>query len=142
VADLIKNTEQLAKANALKFTDHGNGHVQIEGHGTLVNYWPNSKSRTAHIKNGETVKHCSPWDAVRLCLTKSSQYIKPKKVSKNAPAVELEPIKTNPAGIKNFYNGKAAPWDFDEFIICQSDQLRIDAYKLKVEADQMECLTQ
>ena len=152
--DLIHKTKLLAEANALNFKDIGNGHVQISGHGVLINYWPDSKKQTVHIAGGDVLSHCKPWDAVRLCLTeepikkgkgksknpkrKSKKHIKPKHVSVNEPAVQLGGIKRNPAGVSNFYTGKRPPWEFEEFIICQSDQLRIDAWGVICEADRMD----
>lgn len=125
--------ELLAKSHSIEFTDLGNGHVQLKGHGTLVNYWPESKNKTVHVKNGETIKHCSAWDAVRICMTSGKPGLRPKlkNISKNGPSFDLFPITTNPSGLRNFYNGKIPPWEFDEFIICESDRLRILANEME-----------
>ena len=140
----VTETQKLAEANALQFKDCGNGHVQISNHGVLVNYWPESAKRTAHIAGGKSEKHCSPWDAVRMCLLAGKPGLAPKKkrVTKNRPQVDLKDTKTNPAGVRNLYDGKLPPWEYQDFIICQSDQLRIDAYQLVCKAEQMEFLTE
>ena len=140
--DKVIETKQLAEANALKFSDFGNGHLQIEGHGIQINYWPNSKNRTAHIKNGEVIKHCSPWDAVRLCLISGKPGLRPKKkrITKNKPQVNLDSLVTNPACIRHFYDGKSPPWEYEMMIVCESDNIRIQAYKLLCEAECMDFL--
>ena len=136
----IANTKALAESHGLKFKDCSNGHVQIEGHGIQVNYWPNSKKRTACVKNGESVLHCSPWDAVRLAMVSGKPGLKPKNknISKNGPDFKVKSARTNPAGIKHFYAGNILPWEFPTFIMCQSDRLRIAAYKTRSRADQMD----
>ena len=126
--------QRLAEANALKFKDCGNGHIQISGHGTMVNYWPESKKRTAHC-NGNTAPNCSAWDAVRLCLTNAKSVMKPKKTTKNPPQVTLEPMTGNAAGIRHFYDGEKPPWEYPTMIQAHSDMLRIEAYQLQGEAD-------
>lgn len=127
----ITDTKMLAEANALSFEDKGNGHVQISGHGALVNYYPLSKRRTVYIQStGESIKDCSPWDAVRACLTKSKAGMKPKKPTKNRPQVDLRPKRTNPAGIRHTYRGSKPPWEYDHFIMAASDRVRIEAFKL------------
>jgi len=132
----IDKTRLLAETHALKFKDCGGGHVQISGHGILVNYWPLSKKKTVLCKDGEKHTHCSPWDAVQLCLVKAKRGMKPKKPSTNGPVEELlKPARTNPAGLKHLYSGKIPPWEFPTFIRAYSDQLRIDAHRLREQAD-------
>lgn len=139
MTDITQQTKMLAESHALDFKDHGNGHVQISGHGMLVNYWPESKNRTAQISGGETVKHCSPFDAVKLCMAQDRVVLKPgKKPSVNGPDFDLKPITTNPAGIKHFYDGSRPPWDFDGLVLCEPDRLRIQASRLLDEAMIME----
>lgn len=135
----IQNTEALAKSHGLEFTDCGGGHVQIKGHGVLVNYWPDSKNRTAHILGGQAVKHCNPYDAVKLCMTSGNTTLKPKKaVTKDGPEIDLRPVRTNPAGLKHFYDGDIPPWEFPSKIMCQSDILRLQALELRDAADMMD----
>ena len=138
--DKITEVQKLAEANALKFKDCGNGHVQISNHGVLVNYWPESAKRTVHVAGGESQKHCSPWDAVRLCLLSGKPGLKPKnkRITKNRPQVDLTDMKTNPANIRNFYDGKLPPWEHQTFIACEPDNIRICAYNLICEAEAME----
>ena len=131
--DPIHDTEQLCKAYALEFKDCGNGHVQLSGHGNLVNYWPLSKKRTAHPKGGEPVRHCKPWDAVRLCLhgAKASLRVKGTSKIKNQANFDIKPYHTNPAGIKHFYEGKRPPWEGKGFICAADDLMRIVAHRLE-----------
>ena len=138
--DIIQQTKGFAESHALKFTDHGAGHVQIEGHGVLVNYYPLSKRQTAHVKGGETIYHCTPWDAVKLCLGSAKKGLRPdKKPSKNGPDFDMTPVSTNPAGIKHFYTGNIPPWEIQgEFIMAASDLLRIEAMEMKFTADAMD----
>lgn len=139
LSDNIQNTQALAKSHGLEFTDHGGGHVQIKGHGILVNYWPDSKNRTAHILGGQAVKHCNPYDAVKLCMTSGQPTLAPKKATTEAgPDVDLRPVSTNPAGLKHFYDGARPPWEFPSMIQCQSDILRLEALKLRNTADLMD----
>lgn len=136
----IDNTRALAKSHALEFKDCGGGHVQIKGNGILVNYYPDSKNRTAYIAGGETIKHCNPYNAVKLCLVGNKKVkLKPKKKpSKHGPAFDPKPVTTNPAGIRNFYNGEKPPWEYPTKIMCQSDRLRIAAMRIRERADRME----
>lgn len=138
--DKITQTQKLAESYALNFKDCGGGHVQISNHCVLVNYWPESAKRTAYINGGKSHKHCSPWDAVRLCLLSGKPGLAPKKkrITKNAPQVDLKDTKTNPAGIKNLYDGDRPPWEYKDFIMCESDNLRIKAYQLVCQAEQMD----
>ena len=106
--------KQLCKSYALEFKDCGNGHVQIKGHGSLVNYWPESKRRTAFVKaTGESVPHCSNWDAVKLCMQNGKVGLKPRKkaITKEA-AKDIKPTLTNPMQHESFYNGETPPWEF------------------------------
>lgn len=135
----ISNTKALAESHGLEFTDHGGGHVQIKGHGVLVNYWPDSKNRTAHVLGGGAVKHCNPYDAVKLCMTSGKATLKPKDaVSENGPEVDLRPFTTNPAGVKHFYDGARPPWGFPSKIMCESDNIRVQALALRDAADAMD----
>lgn len=137
----MTNTEALAKSHALEFADHGGGHVQIKGHGVLVNYWPDSKNRTAYVVGGPTVKHCNPYDAIRLCLTSGKTTLKPKaKPSNRGPDFDVRPHHANPAGIKHFYDGDKPPWEYPAMIRCESDNIRIRAMHLRDEADAMDAL--
>ena len=135
----LKDLEMLAKSYAIDFADKGNGHIQLSGHGIMVNYYPLSKNRTVFY-NGKTVKHCTNWDAVKICLNESKQGLgmKKKDIPKNRPSFSLETIKTNPAGIKHTYKGSIPPWEFEDFIYCEPDRLRVEALKLKDLALSME----
>lgn len=139
--ELLRDVKSLAEANALKFKDCGNGHVQISGHGVLVNYYPMSKRRSVYCPTtGLRLSDCSAWDAARLCLSETPHdAIKPKKVSKNRPQVDLKPVSTNPAGIKHFYSGEVPPWDesLGDFSMEKSDELRVEAYQLACKAEQL-----
>ena len=142
--DLVQETKMLAEAHGLIFKDCGNGHVQLSNHGVLLNYWPNSKGRTAHIpQTGQKQSNCSPWDAVSLCLNAAKPGMRPdvirkKKLPKNKPKVNLGSTKTNPAGIKHLYSGETPPWEFKDFMMAHSDRLRIRALRLKEKANQLD----
>ena len=118
--DIITQIKQLCRAHSLGFKDCGNGHVQIIGKGALVNYWPHSKKLTAHVVGGESVKHCQPYDAVKLALVKTTSNsrvrnnLKPrnKSITKKGPSDKiLKPISMNLCGLKQAYQGDVPPWD-------------------------------
>ena len=136
----FKDLKLLAAAYSIEFKDLGKGHIQLSNHGVLVNYWPLSKNRTCHIPGKEPVKHCSNWDAIQLCMKSGVKDLAPKKktITKNRPAFSLNPVHTNPAGIKNLYSGEVPPWEFPTMIMCYSDMLRIEAYQLVCSAELME----
>lgn len=139
MSETLDDLKRLAEAYAVKFDDKGNGHIQLSAHGALLNYWPLSKNRTVHF-NGQTIKHCSNWDAVKLLLSNGEQSLKPKDkhISKERPQVNLKPVTTNPAGVKHLYDGERAPWDYPVFIGAESDNLRVEALRLRDMADQMD----
>lgn len=139
MTSLLEQTRALAESSALKFKDCGNGHVQISGHGRLVNYWPESKKRTAMSDTGRKEVNCSPWDAVRMCMTESAEGMKPKKIPKNRPDFSLKPIITNPAKLKHFYDGDKPPWeeDNDHVMPWSTDELRLSAYRLHCDAQRL-----
>ncbi|MCG8434404.1 MAG: hypothetical protein MJA83_10270 [Gammaproteobacteria bacterium] len=144
MTDRIKETELLAKSYGLEFKNCGNGHLQLSNHGVLLNYWPNSKGRTAHMpQTGQKQSNCSPWDAVSLCLNAAKSGMRPallkkKKLSKNKPKVNLGSTKTNPAGIKHLYDGETPPWEFKDFMMAHSDRRRIAALRILQKADAMD----
>lgn len=58
-----------AKARGAKVEDRGIGHFQIIGD-RLVNYWPFSKTKTAHVKDAPSgAKHISIREAVALAFS-------------------------------------------------------------------------
>lgn len=140
MSDPVADTMRLAQSYGLDAKDCGNGHVQISGHGNLVNYYPASKKRSLWcptLNRRET--NCTPWDAVKLCMTEAKPGMKPKaaKEVKNVARVDLAPAKTNPADLKHFYEGETPPWDesLGEFQVnAESDALRIRASRLDDEA--------
>jgi hypothetical protein len=139
VSDPLSETKSLAEAYGLQFTDCGNGHVQIKGHGNLVNYWPNSKARslwspTLNLRES----HCTPWDAVSICLKGSKEGMKTEAAKavvkgKGRAQHSFKKVSTNPAGVKNFYEGETPPWDekFTTLITSQSDRIRRVAHNAK-----------
>lgn len=65
----IKILEREAMKHDLSISVLNHGHVQIKGGLLLVNYYPNSKNRTAYI--GQTkkgVRHVSPIQAVQMAI--------------------------------------------------------------------------
>lgn len=137
MSDKTQDCKTLAKAYNVEFKDFGNGHVQFSGRGVVVSYWPFSKKRTVHcLSNGRKEFHCSPYDAIRICLQgNSGGGLKTKaKITKNPPQVRLEPIKTNPAGLKHFYDGDVPPWDKSleyKHVMTESDAVRMQAYQIQ-----------
>lgn len=141
MTDPIEETRRLAESHGLEFKDCGQGHVQIKGHGNVVNYWPLSKKQTVHaptLKRRE--RHCKPWDAVKLCMANAQPNMKPKaKPSKNGPdRSALKNKRTNPANLRHFHaDMDVPPWDesLGEFsYLTNSDRLRAKAYQVKMEA--------
>jgi 5-methylcytosine-specific restriction endonuclease McrA len=58
--------KELSEKNGVEFIDKGNGHIQLKGK-LLVNYYPNSKCRTAYI-SGTTGsrKNVTPEQAIEM----------------------------------------------------------------------------
>jgi len=137
MANSKDQTRLLAESHSIDYKDCGNGHIQLSGHGVQVNYWPESKNMTAHIAGGKTVKHCRPFDAIKLCMTngKTELKVSKKHVTKNGPNFEIKSITTNPAGLVHFYSGNIPPWEFDTVIRCHSDNLRLQAMHIRDKAD-------
>lgn len=142
MSDVIEQTKGYAESHGLEFKDCGNGHVQIKGHGALVNYYPMSKRRTAfNSTTGRTDTHCTPWDAVKLCMNSAKEEIKPKaKPSKRGPDFDVKPAKTK-TWVKNLYFGEVPPWDesLGDFRMAPSDVLRVQAKELLAQADFVDC---
>lgn len=139
--DLIEKTKRLAESHSVQFKDCGEGHIQLRAHGNLVNYYPLSKRRTLYsptLNRRET--NCTPWDAVRVCLSEAKKNMKPipeRKLPRNTPQVNLKPVRTNPAGLKHFYDGDIPPWEesaegFQP--LAYSDALRLTAYRMEQNA--------
>lgn len=132
----IDETRGLALSHGLEFRDLGNGHVQISGHGVLVNYWPLSKRKTAHRVGAEPVANCTPWDAVKLAITSGeSVSLKPPIARKaerqrNGPQGAGEVYASNPAGVRHFYRGARPPWEFPFMVMSEPDRIRVEAYLL------------
>lgn len=131
-----KEVESLCKAYSLSFKDCGNGHLQISGHGVLVNYWPDSAKRTIHCpQTGRRERNCEPFDAIKICLHDAKSGTRPmrkKDIPKNRPAFSLKTVKTNPAGLRDFYSGSRSPWELDgDFEFCsEADALLHGSYQM------------
>jgi hypothetical protein len=118
----IKEIKKLVEASGLGFKECGKGHLQLFSDNNLVNYYPNSKLKTAYSSVLEKkVLKASVDDAIALCLEQPE----PKE---DKP---FEPFTTNPAGIEHFYSGDKTPWEFDSFISAQSDRQKIAEFKLQ-----------
>ena len=66
----MKQLESAAKAKGITIVDRGNGHLQLTGGPLLVNYYPESKNRTAYVAG--TTKRAvgvDPERAVSMCFT-------------------------------------------------------------------------
>ena len=135
----ISELKQMAESYGLDFKEVSSGHIQLSNHGTLVNYWPLSKNRTCHVKNGAVVKHCSNYDAVKLCMKSGKTGLKPKKkdIKENVAHGKFDTVQSDTC-VKHLYNGEKAPWEFPSRIMCYPDILRIESRKLLNEAAQME----
>lgn len=135
----LKELRNMAESYAIEYSDKGNGHIQLSNHGILVNYWPLSKNRTCHIANGKTVKHCSNYDAIKLCMVSGVSGLKPKKqkIAKNVAKHSFKELKSNSV-VKNLYDGEKPPWEFPTKIMCYTDILRIEASNLMDTVAQME----
>lgn len=66
----MKTLLQLATERGLTIVDRGNGHIQILGGTCLVNYWPESKRRSAHIAGHESrgKRHVTPEQAIEMAF--------------------------------------------------------------------------
>lgn len=93
--ELIEQLRKEAAARGLTVDHLGNGHYQIKGGNALVNYYPESKKRTAYVA-GTRGGHegCDPRKAVSLAVVKprnkdllpASCPHSPKHWSNNPPA--------------------------------------------------------
>ncbi len=144
MSDPIQETRAMAEAHGLKFKDCGNGHVQISGHGQLVNYYPTSKNKTLYSPTlNMREAHCTPWDAITICMKGAKSGMTPKSVKairkgKQRPQHDFKKVITNPAGIQHLYDGEAAPWEGTQFICAQSDRIRLVANRARERAIRLE----
>jgi len=140
VSDLLHEIEALAVLAGVTVKDCGNGHIQLRLGKNLVNYYPNSPRKTAYnATTGERCHHYSPGQAIALCGSTTPRPPRvPKEPVESAVSEEWQTLTTNPAGIKNLYQGETPPWEFDTFICSQPDRLRIAAYKMRRKADGLE----
>lgn len=138
--EILHEIEALAAQNDIEVIKCGLGHIQLRKGKTIVNYYPWSKQMTAWDATAkERHKYVAPEEAMRIVLRsvpaeKGKRSPKPAK----APVAPQERLQTNPAGIKNLYEGEKAPWDFATFIASDSDRKRIAAYRLRRRADDLE----
>ena len=60
--------EKLALESGVEYIDKGNGHIQLKG-ALLVNYYPNSKSKSAYIAGTKRAsKQVTPEEAIKMCF--------------------------------------------------------------------------
>jgi len=137
---IIEEIQQMASSYAIEFTDKGNGHIQLSGHGAIVNYYPLSKNKTVYINGKQTIKHCSAYDAIKLCMKNGVVGLKPRKkdISENVADHDFKTRTVNRCGAKHFYSGDKPPWEYPTMIRCWPDILRSEALKLTDEAVKME----
>ena len=126
----LTELENMCRSYALKYEDKGNGHIQISGHGCMVNYYPLSKRRTVYC-NGVTTKDCSFFDAIKICQQNGATNIKVKNknISKSVARGSFKTQKTESV-VKHLYSGDTPPWEYPTRIMCWSDIYRIEAQKL------------
>jgi hypothetical protein len=126
---MIEEIKQLAESNGLKFKDLGNGQVQLKSKTNLVSYYPESKKKTAYSSVLNLSIHgASPAEAVALCLQQPE----------GNEGSEWKEQHTNLANVQNFYSGQIPPWEFPTFIASHSDNLRMEARRKRIEAEEME----
>ena len=141
--NIIQELENMAKSYGLEFANKGNGHIQLSNHGFLVNYWPLSKNRTVHTSDGITHKHCSNYDAVKICMKNAKVGAKPikKKIKENVADHDFKPHQSKKPKPRNLYSGEKPPWEYQSMIQCWSDIWRNEAYELQQRAANLECKT-
>lgn len=131
--ELLREIEAVAALEGVAVKDCGKGHIQLTKGKTVVNYYPLSPKVTAYDQaSGQKKLYCSISDAVAMCLKPEPRQPKPR------PSEEFAGLQTNPAGIKNFYQGDKPAWEFETFICSSSDRLRIAAHKLWRRAQDLE----
>lgn len=69
--NLVNDLKHLAGQRGLTVTLVSNGHFKVSGYeDVVVNYWPGSKNRTAHVEGTSAgVKGCSPLDVIKLATS-------------------------------------------------------------------------
>jgi hypothetical protein len=105
VDDLKKRAEQ----RGLTIQCVSEGHYKVSGKDNIVvNYWPTSKNRTAHVDGTKAgVKGCTPEDVIKLALEKpKNKDILKRKKSK----VETEPSQMAQAFEASKVKG-TLPWE-------------------------------
>ena len=103
-----------AVAKGLRVADLGCGHFQIIGGTVLVNYWPNSKRRTAYVDGERGGKSgVSPQQAVEMALRGKPVKSQPTKAVVLCPVVrDSRGSRSNTAegwpelGLAKFYFGR------------------------------------
>lgn len=111
--DSIQELRQLCDSYTVKLEEFGNGHCRLSNHGVSLDYWPNSKKRTV-FKDGQRIEHVSPFDAVQLLKRDAQVSVRKPKKRPTAPPKNIKPARTNPAGLKHFYEGDDPPWEGEE----------------------------
>jgi hypothetical protein len=135
----LEQIKTLCAQYALTFKEPSPGHVQVSGHGVLVNYWPTSKRRTAHRIGSDPVPFCEPFDVIKLAMAKGEAVSLRPKAAKHiekqkAPPPKSPPKRSGNAGVVNLYSGEIPPWEFKSFVSSASDNLRMDAWALENQA--------
>ena len=92
------NIKSLAKKHGVEYKERGNGHIQLKG-ALLVNYYPQSKAKTAYIAGTtEGKKNVTPKQAIQMCFTEPSGI---KKKDKRKGNSRLKRQRMIDKGIKN-----------------------------------------
>lgn len=75
----MQELKRIAESRGIQVIDRGNGHLQLVGGPLLVNYYPESKKRTAYVA-GTTARrtYVSPQKAVEMCFDPPSIHGAPK----------------------------------------------------------------
>lgn len=80
-----KKLRRLCEKAGIRLEECDNGHYKIHG-GVLVNYWPESKMRTAYIVGQKTMRHVTPEDVMLLAGTPKPKPVKePERYTPKPP---------------------------------------------------------
>lgn len=68
IVEEIVALERLALPHGLRVVQCRDGHLQVQGGSALVNWWPLSRRRTAHVEGGRSVPRASAELVIKLAM--------------------------------------------------------------------------
>ena len=91
----VKSLQSLAEARGLRIEERGPGHFQIIGGTCLVNYYPDSKRRSAYIagQEGRARRNVTPEQAIEMAFEPAPE----GWAAKASPVIFEEPAKRSVA---------------------------------------------